>query len=172
MLRLELGQCSRDLLSQLSAVCIDPGKHWQAGAVHLAGKVWALPLVPTPDPRALGDLRALWGLHGGPLRVLTEWPQVYASTHNKGGDLLHLTYAVGLCVASLAQRGPVEVLAVQPGVWKGSTPKEVHQARAVQMLTPEELVQVSGVLGQTPTSLHHNVLDAVALALWAGRRIP
>jgi hypothetical protein len=49
---------------------------------------------------------------------------------------------------------------VKPREWKGQVPKDVHHARLVKTLTPEELAMVEA---SAPPSLRHNVLDAVGI---------
>jgi hypothetical protein len=51
-------------------------------------------------------------------------------------------------------------LGVKPREWKGQVPKDVHHARLVKTLTPDELAMVEA---SAPPSLRHNVLDAVGI---------
>ena len=55
---------------------------------------------------------------------------------------------------------------VRPAAWKGNVPKAVHHARARAALAPEEVA-----VAYPGGKYDHNVLDAVALALWALGRL-
>jgi len=49
---------------------------------------------------------------------------------------------------------------VKPREWKGQVPKDVHHARLVKTLTPDEMAMVERA---APPSLRHNVLDAIGI---------
>ena len=90
---------------------------------------------------------------------ISEVPQVYRAGASKGDpdDLIQLAGVVG--VFAQAFRATTH-LGVKPREWKGQVPKDVHHARLVKTLTPEELAMVEA---SAPPSLRHNVLDAVGI---------
>jgi hypothetical protein len=93
---------------------------------------------------------------------ISEVPQVYRAGASKGDpdDLIQLAGVVG--VFAQAFRATTH-FGVKPREWKGQVPKDVHHARLVKTLTPEELAMVEAA---APPSLRHNVLDAVGIGQW------
>lgn len=142
-------------------VAIDPGRctGWAitdgGGCVHDAG-------VTTVD-RGLP-----FALHGATLVI--EVPQVYRAAMSKGNpnDLIKVAIEVGRWIERARIVG-ADVIEVHPATWKGQIPKEVHHARILRELRPEELARLGGCMA-LPESKRHNAMDAVGLALWrAGR---
>ena len=90
---------------------------------------------------------------------LSEIPQVYRAGASKGDpdDLIQLAGVVGVFSALFSA---TTYTGVKPREWKGQVPKDVHHARLVKTLTPEELTMVEA---SAPPSLRHNVLDAVGI---------
>ena len=90
---------------------------------------------------------------------ISEVPQVYRAGASKGDpdDLIQLAGVVGVFSALFAA---TTYTGVKPREWKGQVPKDVHHARLVKTLTPEELAMVEAA---APPSLRHNVLDAVGI---------
>ena len=90
---------------------------------------------------------------------ISEVPQVYRAGASKGDpdDLIQLAGVVGLFTGIIEAD---EYLGVKPREWKGQVPKDVHHARLVKTLTPEEMAMVERA---APPSLRHNVLDAVGI---------
>lgn len=94
--------------------------------------------------------------------VVSEYPQSYIASQQKGdqNDLVELAGVVGATCAELGGT----VTGVLPREWKGQTPKDIHNARVLKRLTPEELkiVQTCSV----SESLLHNTIDAVGIGLF------
>ena len=90
---------------------------------------------------------------------ISEVPQVYRAGASKGDpdDLIQLAGVVGVWTARIAAEA---YFGVKPREWKGQVPKDVHHARLVKTLTPEEMAMVERA---APPSLRHNVLDAVGI---------
>jgi hypothetical protein len=90
---------------------------------------------------------------------ISEVPQVYRAGASKGDpdDLIQLAGVVGVFSALFSA---TTYTGVKPREWKGQVPKDVHHARLVKTLTPEELAMVEA---SAPPSLRHNVLDAVGI---------
>jgi hypothetical protein len=118
------------------------------------------------NPVKKGDGPAAWvGFDTLPLYdnrpdyFISEVPQVYRAGASKGDpdDLIQLAGVVG--VFSSIFRATTH-LGVKPREWKGQVPKDVHHARLVKTLTPEEMAMVEA---SAPPSLRHNVLDAVGI---------
>jgi hypothetical protein len=90
---------------------------------------------------------------------ISEVPQVYRAGASKGDpdDLIQLAGVVGVFSALFSA---TTYTGVKPREWKGQVPKDVHHARLVKTVTPEELAMVEA---SAPPSLRHNVLDAVGI---------
>jgi hypothetical protein len=110
------------------------------------------------------DLGLPFPLHGTTLVI--EVPQVYRAAMSKGdpNDLIKVAIEVGRWIERARIVG-AEVIEVHPATWKGQIPKEVHHARILRELRPEELARLSRCLA-LPATKRHNALDAVGLALW------
>lgn len=106
-------------------------------------------------------------------RVLIEKPQAYP--HGKKridpNDLITLAIRVGE-QKSTAERTGARVDLVLPHAWKGSMSKEQCHAQMMPHLLPEERIVVGRALPPLPEGKRHNVLDAVALGVWARRDGP
>lgn len=79
-------------------------------------------------------------------------------------DLLYLLECLGqwqqaVWLANYA----CEVFEPTPVQWKGSVPKEIHNARVLARLSDAELRAIP----KLPKSKLHNVIDAIGLGLWA-----
>lgn len=102
-----------------------------------------------------------------PLRVVAEWPRVFGRGKSKGdpNDLLPLSGCSSACVSRLR---PDTCAAVRPDEWKGQTPTDtVVRARVASRLSPTESVVLARAEALAGKTLGHNVLDAVAIGLWA-----
>ena len=147
-------------------LAVDPG-------VHASG--WAL--LAGSGPPAL----VACGLHRVDPSLFDEWPvsidvlaievpQVYRAGRSRGdpSDLVDLAIAAGRAIEAV---GAGEVRRLRPAEWKGQTPKAICHRRARALLGPDELGRLELCLAPVARPLRHNVLDAVALGLWAsGRR--
>lgn len=134
-------------------VAIDPGVQWCGVAVFADG---ALVSASLEKPE---KVRSSWA----PVDRLTiEVPQVYRAGLGKGdpNDLIAVAVEVGRLIES-AWTDDVE--RVRPHDWKGSVPKEIHNARTLAVLSPAE----RACLPKLPKTKMHNVLDAVGLGLWS-----
>lgn len=105
--------------------------------------------------------------------AVIERPHVYRPGKNKKqvdpNDLITLAIQVGEYKRQVSLSGtPVKL--VEPGTWKGQVPKEIHHARIIADLSPEDAATVVQGLARVAESKAHNVLDGVALALWASKR--
>lgn len=90
---------------------------------------------------------------------ISEVPQVYRAGASKGDpdDLIQLAGVVGVFSMMF---NATTYFGVKPREWKGQVPKDVHHARLVKTLTPEEMAMIEA---SAPPSLRHNVLDAVGI---------
>jgi hypothetical protein len=128
------------------------------------------------NPVKKGDGPAAWmGYTKGVYHTLqvehfiSEVPQVYRAGASKGDpdDLIQLAGVVGVFACLFHA---TTYTGVKPREWKGQVPKDVHHARLVKTLTPEELAMVEA---SAPPSLRHNVLDAVGIGrYWFTKREP
>ena len=120
------------------------------------------------NPVKKGDGPAAWMGYDGTTgfwyttrveHFISEVPQVYRVGASKGDpdDLIQLAGVVGVFSALFTA---TTYTGVKPREWKGQVPKDVHHARLVKTLTPEELAMVEAA---APPSLRHNVLDAVGI---------
>ena len=61
---------------------------------------------------------------------------------------------------------------VKPHQWKGTVPKNVHNARVLAALDTGSGREVfERVRASVPSSLLHNVIDAIGLGAWASRKV-
>lgn len=102
-------------------------------------------------------------------RVVVELPQVYSQRHWKGdpNDLIGVAATAGVIVGVL---GFYEVEWVKPHSWKGNVPKQVHNARVLAALD-DRRAAFDAVRTSVPSSLLHNVIDAIGLGAWASRKV-
>lgn len=104
----------------------------------------------------------------GARHAILERPQVYRAATSKGdpNDLITLAIQLGRYVERLEAKS-FRTSLVLPTTWKGQVPKEVHHKRLLRALTPAEAGKVAECIAPISKGKQHNVLDAVALALWA-----
>ena len=158
---------------------IDPGARYAAWALwDAAGLVEAR---QTPDSNALrtiiqnvagpthayvANVVAVQPRSPGGIDVLVELPQEYADDkEERSKDLFRVAATAGALAFAFDVPGNT-VKFVRPPEWKGQVPKRVHHARALTVLSAREQSRIYS----TP-KVHHNVMDAVAMGLWARRRI-
>lgn len=118
---------------------------------------------------ALATAVGRWAQRAGsgfPDYVVIERPKVYENREHEvdKDDLISLAIVAGAVwegLAGFARDGEF----VLPREWKGQVPKDVHNARVMKHLEPEERAIVHRVKC-TPKQIH-NVIDAVGLGLWA-----
>lgn len=103
---------------------------------------------------------ALWVKGYVPVReIIFEWPRVYTAAKLEG-DPNDLPPLVGIDCAIAAFFPGVPVLRYFPEQWKGTTDKEVMNARVMSRLSDVERGRV-----EDAGHLTHNVLDAVGIGL-------
>lgn len=115
------------------------------------------------------------GMGASELVVLVEWPQVYQGAQQKG-DPNDLLMVAGVSSAILTA---VEVLEsthrnprdrhsieyVRPRTWKGQVDPDVMLKLIEKQLSETEAFYVGVGMQSVPTSLRHNVWDAVGIVL-------
>jgi hypothetical protein len=99
--------------------------------------------------------------------LVMEFPKVYPGTRAKGdpADLLELAGVAGTLAGMVESTTRTTIYL--PREWKGTSPKEKHQAHHYKLLSPHEKQLVDAV---KPKSLAHNALDAVLLGLFHVRK--
>lgn len=123
----------------------------------------------TSTEEAVAQARRLHADHGVLVgRVVVELPQVYSQRHWKGdpNDLILVAATAGVIVGAL---GLKPVSWVKPHAWKGTVPKNVHNARVLDALKDRREI-FDAVRASVPSSLLHNVIDAIGLGAWASRK--
>lgn len=106
----------------------------------------------------------------GPTIVIVEHPVIYPVEKQKGdpNDIVRLAAVGGVvgtaCIVGASSGCKLEF--VEPRRWKGSVPKDIHNARIMQK-HPEVIELVEEI----PKGQRHHVWDAVALAFWKAERI-
>ncbi len=83
-----------------------------------------------------------------------EDPQLYLLNRKPHGDLKSLKKVI----STLEQEGGRPLHRIRPIKWKGNIPKKIHHERVLRLLSSKEKKAVPK---------DHNVLDAVALGLYA-----
>ncbi len=97
--------------------------------------------------------------------IVIEQPQVYVQSRQKGNPnyLIALAMAAGAIAMAVLDRHPdASIVTVLPAVWKGNTPKDIHNERTKKLISPVEHEQISL---PSAKSLQHNVWDAVGIGL-------
>lgn len=110
-----------------------------------------------------------WGAADA-LRVVSEFPKVYAAGKSKGDpeDLLQLAGVVGALTALF--RGEVtEFQVLRPYEWKRQVPKDIMAGRIADRLSMEETSVARH--GMPSKSFAHNVWDAIGIGLHAVGRL-
>jgi hypothetical protein len=146
-------------------VSLDPGlrgcglAYWNEDGALLAALYVRNPRKTGTGPEAWMGYEAAISMRPGQTHFISEVPQVYRAGASKGDpdDLIQLAGVVGVFSALFSA---TTYTGVKPREWKGQVPKDVHHARLVKTLTPEELAMVEA---SAPPSLRHNVLDAVGI---------
>jgi hypothetical protein len=97
--------------------------------------------------------------------IVVEMPVVYPHSKNKTdpNDLIALAIVAG---AALGYIPVMRHRLVTAAEWKGQQPKDVTQRRVVKELSFKEERVLESALSCLPSSLHHNVYDAVGIGLW------
>lgn len=103
------------------------------------------------------------------VRVVCEFPQVYAAGKAKGdpADLLELAAVVGMLSAAL--KAP-RFSAVLPRAWKGNVPKDIMTRRILASFEGDDASTYNRAIARVPPYLRHNVIDAVGIAKWATKK--
>lgn len=146
-------------------VSLDPGlrgcglAYWNKHGALLAALYVRNPRKTSTGPEAWMGYASGHIPDTDPEHFISEVPQVYRAGASKGDpdDLIQLAGVVGVFSALFSA---TTYTGVKPREWKGQVPKDVHHARLVKTLTPEELAMVEA---SAPPSLRHNVLDAVGI---------
>lgn len=99
------------------------------------------------------------------LAIVVERMAAYGASDPN--DLIGVTLSSGIAAGNLAAD---RVEAVPARAWKGNVPKGITQKRTAALLTPDELDLVGRELSGEPKSQHHNVWDAIGIAMYATRR--
>lgn len=148
---------------------IDPGNdtgwalwaHGNLGSCGLGVKIHALALHPAIS---VDDI-AMFPIE----RVFIEWPFIYPRSPVPPNDILTLARSAAEIGGALKDRG-LHVDYVEPSLWKGQTPKDVHNRRTkakLARLSQKEQDLVRAACSAVAPSAQHNILDAVGLGLWA-----
>ena len=81
-------------------------------------------------------------------------------------DLIKLAQSAGRWAGRYDSLG-VEAHFVEPSIWKGQVPKEIHQQRIVNGLTTFERSILLRAEKSVFSTRRHNMLDAIGIGLWA-----
>ena len=105
---------------------------------------------------------------GYPETVIIEQPTVY----RRGGkgdskDLISVAIVAGAAAAAYGCESLDQTIKfVEPRTWKGSVPKKVHNERILDKLRILELQYFNMCIDDVPSSLAHNMIDAVGIGLY------
>lgn len=99
-----------------------------------------------------------------PMHVVYERMQVYNVQQQRGAqsDLVELA-EIGGGVAALLASSSTPVL---PREWKGTVPKDVLAERVRKDLSAQDLAVASAAENEYPSSLRHNLWDAIGIGRW------
>ncbi len=98
--------------------------------------------------------------------VVLEVPQIYRHSKGDPNDLITLALQAGGYRERFQSKG-FRVVTVKPAEWKGQVDKDMHNARVIKSLPPEELELFKLKTKSLAASKRHNVIDAIGLAKWA-----
>jgi hypothetical protein len=95
--------------------------------------------------------------------VVIELPQHRSRKSKNFADIITLAVLVGELKNMWRDRCHA-VEPVWPTTWKGSVPKDIHNDRVLEKLSPKE----RDVLQKSPRAkkFNHNMIDAVGIGLW------
>lgn len=157
----------------MNLVAVDPGVKATGIAVFEDNELAHVGLLRAVDLRSMIKVLADIGIDDCPDAVVVERPTVY----HRGGkgdpnDLVSIAIVAGAAAALLGGYWrTTEVVFVEPRTWKGSVLKDVHNIRIIKLLNKEEHLILNDGVASAPTSLVHNVVDAVGLGLYQLGRI-
>lgn len=104
---------------------------------------------------------------GIPNVVIVERPVVYPRDGiKKAKDLISVAIVGGAAALAFGCEVWTETEFIEPRTWKGSVPKEIHNARVMNMLDSNEIEIIDKRLATAPPKLVHNVIDAVGIGLY------
>lgn len=157
-------------------IAIDPGRNagWAAidgSTLHLVGCGLVRDDGRSDTDRGLALARGIRealvarSLPVDGLAIVVERMAAYGASDPN--DLIGVTLSSGIAAGNLATD---KVEAVPARAWKGNAPKSITQRRTAALLTDAERALVGHELGGEPKSLHHNVWDAIGIAMYAIRR--
>ena len=139
------------------AVSIDPGLN-TGWAVWLEDEDYSLCACGVGEPPSI--------FPPPPVAVTIEKPQVYPRMKVPPNDLIALAVTVGRLAARWEAS---DVSFVTPHEWKGSTPKDIHNARVLASLSASDLEVVKMADRAVPRGQRNNMIDAIGIGLFAYR---
>jgi hypothetical protein len=99
--------------------------------------------------------------------AIVELPRIYPKERKVDpNDLINLAAVAGAFSCKAWQSATF----VTPRDWKGTVPKELCHKRAIKALGTGELSILNEALRETPESLAHNLLDAVAIGVYWSKK--
>jgi hypothetical protein len=112
-------------------------------------------------------------MHAAITRVVIERPMIYPGGRQKArpADIIALAVRAGEWGGKVAAFTGSVPEYVEPARWKGQVPKDIHHARILAKLSPEEQAVLTSAGNGVAPSKRHNIVDAVGIGLFAvGRR--
>lgn len=142
-------------------VAIDPGTRYLAYAIVLHGRLAevgkeVLPAQGLAD-RCRQARHAVRCMVGEAMPLVIEHPIIRPGFRAAHQDVIDLATIVGACCSSTRH-----AVLVQPQRWKGSVPKDKHQARMRKTLPPDWVRH----MGKDA-----DINDAIGIAYWAMTRL-
>lgn len=154
-------------------LAVDPGKKHNGWALFEEGELLMLGLTRGRDAyataKAVRDTVASLGMDVNVLVI--ESQEIYRGPNRKNpNDMLEVAFASG-CLAGMIPHQ--ELVRPLPRVWTKGQKKEIRHARLLDAArSPMTDWEMSAVLNyKAPKTLKHNVIDAVALGLYALKRL-
>lgn len=144
--------------------CIDPGKHHFGWAVFHGPRRTLLEAGDWPTWEGGLEGLATCAIGQPQVKVLCEYPQVYAPRHSKGdpNDLLALAETIG-ALRYIFRRAAVWET-TSPHAWKGTVPKHVFLRRIQSRLDENEVKVITWA--DAPALRVGDMIDAIGLGLW------
>lgn len=145
-------------------ISIDPGR--SSGYAFWLGRTLLSCGVCTPD-----TLNAACPEYVQARTAVIEMPFVYPTSPVPPNDLMTLARMVGRYEERFRAAGISNIYLPKPAEWKGQIDKPTHHARVRKLLTPGEVQLVAAAGKHLSAKARLDLLDAVALGLWALRRV-
>lgn len=154
------------LATRFPFVAVDPGLKGNAYAFFRNNKLYCIWFQQVssdlPLSRRIRDATSGHNESAADFAVM-EFPRIYPGSQVDPDAILKIAAVVGATTMALG----IDVYYPAPAEWKGQETKEVTEARVVRKLDANEKRYLESVKKDVPVKNHNDVIDAIAIGLWA-----